>query len=218
MTSVEDSIVYGSIVGVVQDFHFADYKSTIKPFAFVSRQSLLDYATIKIEADNIRNSIDKIERSWLEISGGIPMEYSFLDETFNKLHLQEAKLSKILVALTTLSILVAIIGMYAIARTTIKDRLKEIAIRKVLGSTVLSVSQFIINKFLIIVGLANLIAIPVAIYLSQNWLNGFEYRITPGVGIYGIAVVATLLVAWLTVGYQSLKASLSNPAKVLRQD
>ncbi len=217
-TVQNDTIVNGTIVGVVKDFHFTNYKSKIQPYAFLARDNALPYAHIKLSTNDLAHSISELETTWNELTGGLPMEYYFLDETFNSLHLEQVKLSKILLYLTTLSILIAFIGMYAIANITIKDQLKEIALRKVLGGSVISVSQRVINKFLVIVLIANIIGLPIAYVLTSSWLNEFAYRITVGIGIFFLAISSTMLVAWLTVGYQSFRAAITNPAKVLKQD
>lgn len=214
----QDSIIYGRIIGVVKDFHFSDYKTPIKPFALVSRQASLDYASIKIEGGEISNTINQIESIWQTTANGVPMEYSFLDETFDKLYKQEEKLSEILISLTCLSLLIALVGMYAIASISIKDKMKEIAVRKVLGSSTMKVTQLVTNKFLVLVLLANLLVIPLSVYLLSEWLSNFEYRIELHAGVFAIALIATLVISGITVGFQSLKAAMTNTIKVLRQD
>ncbi len=218
MFSNGDSIINGTVLGVIEDFHFTDFKSEIKPFAFVYRTNTKDYSYIKLNSTNIGQTLTQIEEAWNVASNGAPFEYYFLDETYASLHVQEEKLSNILLYLTFLAVFIAFMGMFAIANMTIKDRLKEIAVRKVLGASVTGVSGMITTKFLALVLVANIIALPLSYYLMSEWLSGFAYRTDLGPLIFTLALGSTLLVAWITVGYQSVRAALINPIRNLRQD
>ncbi|MBO3699794.1 ABC transporter permease [Roseivirga sp. E12] len=208
----------GKIIGVVKDFHFTDYKSSIKPFAFFYRQEPMDYLNVKISTENVSETLRAIEATWSEVSNGAPLEYFFLDQTFSDLYAQESRLSSILLYLTVLALFIAAIGMFSIANMTIKDKRKEIAIRKVLGGSVSGVSNQIIKKFIVLVLIANLIAGPIAYFIMQNWLDGFAYRTSLSVFLFVVAAGSTLLVAWVTVGAQSVRAAVSNPVKSLRAE
>lgn len=208
----------GTVIGVVKDFHFANFKSEIKPFAFFYRDGSMDYLNVKINTGNVGNTLRQVEAVWDEVSSGAPLEYFFLDQTFADLNTQESKLSNILFYLTLLALFIAVIGMFAIANMNIKDRKKEIAIRKVLGGSVSGVSNLIVKKFLILVFTANVIAIPLAYFIMNNWLEGFAYRTSLGLILFAIAVASTMIIAWVTVGLQSFRAAISNPVKSLRSE
>ena len=208
----------GTVIGVVKDFHFTNFKSEIKPFAFFYRDIPMGYLNVKINTANVGNTLRQIEAVWDEVSNGAPLEYFFLDQTFADLNNQESKLSNILLYLTLLALFIAVIGMFAIANMTIKDRRKEIAIRKVLGGSASGVSSLIVRKFLILVLTANVIAVPLAYYIMNNWLEGFAYRTSLGLMLFAVAIASTMLIAWITVGMQSFKAAVSNPVKSLRAE
>ena len=208
----------GTVIGVVKDFHFADFKSEIKPFCFFYREEPQDYLSLKLSTQNLSQTLREIEQVWASFSNQTPLQYFFLDKRFAKLYAKEARLSQVLTILTCLALFIAFIGMFAIANMTIKDRTKEIAIRKVLGASISNVILLISKNFLGLVIIANLIAIPVAFYVVNQWLQGFAYRISPGVTLFLITICSTLLVAWITVGTQSFKAAIGNPVNSLQED
>ncbi|MCE7994769.1 MAG: FtsX-like permease family protein [Roseivirga sp.] len=218
ITKQNDTIRNGSILGVVKDFHFTNFKSEIKPFGFYFRDRPQSHLGIKLSTANLSETMSQIESAWNDLANGAPFEYYFLDESYGAMNAQENKLLNIMSYLTFLAIFIAFIGMFAIANLTIKDKRKEIAIRKVLGASTSGVSNMITSKFLTLVLIANLIAGPLAYLVMQQWLDGFAYRTSLGVTVFAIAIVSTLLVAWFTVGFQSFKAAISNPVKSLRQD
>ena len=203
---------------MVKNFHFTNFKSQIKPFGFYFRDRDQTHLGIKLSTAGLSETIRGIENAWNEVANGAPFEYYFLDESYEAMNAQEGKLLNMMLYLTLLALFIAFIGMFAIANLTIKDRKKEIAIRKVLGASVAGVSNMITRKFLLLVLLANAIGGPVAFYVMQNWLNGFAYRTSLGVTLFVVAILSTLLVAWLTVGLQSFKAAVGNPVRSLRQD
>ncbi|MTI39170.1 ABC transporter permease [Fulvivirga lutimaris] len=217
ITSNNDSIVYGRVVGVVKDFHFTDFKSAIKPFAFLYREGSMPYLNVKISSENITSTLESVSAIWSKYSNS-PLEYSFLDQTFNDLHNEETKLSKILLYLTALAMFIAVMGMFSIVDLTLKAQLKEIAIRKVLGASIANVTQLVTKKFIVLVTIANLIACPIAYLLLNNWLNNFEFHIVIGSSLFIIVVGVTSLVALLTVGTQSFKTAMTNPTTVLRSE
>lgn len=214
----DDSVANGTIIGVVKDFHFTDFKLEIKPFAFFYRDRSLDYVSVKLNTADISETIGEIEGIWSKFTNGEPMEYFFMDQQFADIHAQENRLSKILMYLTMLAFFIAFVGMIAITRITIKDKRKEIAIRKVLGESVAGVTNLITSRFLILVIVANLVAVPVSYWLMNTWLDGFAYRTTLGLELFLVAIGSTILVATSIVGLQSVKAAVTNPVQNLRQE
>lgn len=218
MSQNGDSIENGTVIGVVKDFVFTDLKQEVKPYAFFYRNEDLQNLYIKLETNDISNSISAIQEKWEKVAGNLPFEYFFLDETYQQHHEKETKLSQIFLYLTILAIFIAFVGMVAMTNITIKDRLKEIAIRKVLGATSSSVTRMITVKFLILVLVANIIAIPAGYLLMNNWLSEFAYRTELNAFIFIIGMIITLALAWLIVSAQSMKAAISNPVKSLRSE
>lgn len=208
----------GTIIGVVEDFHFTDFKSDIKPFAFFYRERPQTYLNLKLSTTGLSETLQAVDRVWAQFSNQAPLDYFFLDQNFAELYAKENRLSNVLLFLTILAILIALMGMFAMANITIKDRTKEIAIRKVLGASVSGVTFLITKHFLLLVLLANLIAIPIAYYGMQQWLAGFAYRISLGIALFIVTVLFTLVVAWAIVGLQSFRAAISNPMKSLQEE
>ena len=218
MLSDNDSIINGTVVGVIKDFMFTDFKSEIKPFSFFYREGELSHLYLKVNTENMSQTIKDLETTWQEVAQAVPFEFFFLNDTYTALHAQEEKLSRIFLYLTGLAIFIAFVGMVAMTNITIKDRLKEIAIRKILGASTGNVTQYISRKFLVLVCISNIIAIPTGYLIMGNWLDSFAYRTNMPWTIFLLSMVLTLGIAWLTVGSQTLKAALSNPVESLRSD
>jgi len=208
----------GTVIGVVSDFHFTNFKSEIKPYAFFYRETPLNYLNLQISGQNASQTLAAIEKTWYRFAQDIPLEYTFLDDTFAELHAKESKLSRILLFLTALAIFIAFMGMFASARISIKARRKEISIRKVLGASVSGVTYMITQNFLWLVLVANLVAIPLSFFVMEKWLQGFAYRTSVGFTIILVTILSTLVVAVATVGVQSFRAALSNPVKNLKEE
>lgn len=216
--SEEDSLIYGKLIGVVKDFHFTNFKSKIKPFAFLMRDNGHQYITVKLKSTDISSTIHEIENIWKEIVPGIPMESYFQDHAFVKLYDSEEKLSAVLMFITGLAIFIAFIGMFAMTNLAIKDKIKELAIRKVLGASIKDLAGIIVRSFIFVIIIANVVAWPLGWFAMDRWLNGFAYRIELSIWFFALSILATLMVAGLTVGYQSLKAAKHNPVNSLSQE
>ncbi len=211
-------IIRGMVIGVVKDFHFADFKRPIKPFCFFFGEAPFDFINLQVSAANLNQTIRSIEKTWASFANEAPLEYAFIDESFSELHEKETRLSKILLFLTSLALFIAFMGMLASARITIKSRKKEISIRKVLGASVSGVTYLITRNFLWLVLLANAIAVPISFFIMKKWLQGFAYHTSISYSIFLLTIFSTLLVAAITVGSQSFRAALSNPVKNLKQE
>lgn len=218
ITQDGDSIIFGTVLGVLKDFQFTDLKMKTKPFAFFYRDEPLDYVSVKIARSDVGRALPFIEESWSEVSGGAPVDYFFLDQVYDDLLREENRLSQLMFGLTILSFFIAFIGMFSIANMTLKDRIKEIAVRKVLGASILGVVQLVTSKFLWFVLIANAISIPLAYFFANKWLESFSFRTTLGFELIIIAIVSTTIVAFIVVGGQSLRVAIGNPVKSLRQD
>ncbi|MEL6534073.1 MAG: ABC transporter permease [Bacteroidota bacterium] len=214
----DTAIIEATILGVVKDFHFTDMHSEIKPFAFVFDYDAKDFLYVKLSNADLASAVEAIQAVWQQYSDGNAMEYFFLEDTYAKHYAQEERLSDILLYITGLALFIACLGMFAVANMVIKDRRREIAIRKVLGATVSQVTGLVSKRFLLLVMIANLIAVPVAYLVVQRWLAGFAYQASSGFLLYGLAVLGTLVLAALTVGFQSLRAAINNPAPTLRAE
>lgn len=213
-----DTVRYLEVIGVAKDFHFASLKSEIKPFAFLLNEDFASNFVAKVEAERIDQSLDNLKQSWNKFAPGRPFEYFFLDDRFRELYKAEENFKVIFTAFTAMAIYIACSGLFAIASYFIRRRTKEIGIRKVLGASVAQVTWLVSAEFLAIVGIANLVAWPVAWMFMDNWLNGFAYRVGLSLTNFFVAGAIALLIAMVTVGFQSIRAARANPVNSLRNE
>lgn len=211
------------IIGVMKDFHNVSMNEKIPPLVF----TLLDDASglpkpafqiIKLSSGNIASTINFVKAKWNEINPSIPFEYHFLDEEFDKMYKSEEKLSSIIGGFSLIAVFISALGLFGLASYTAELRKKEIAIRKVLGSTVKNVLSLLLKEYFYLVFIANIIAWPLGYYITHKWIEDYAYKIDIGLGIYVITGIAALLIAVISVGYQSVKAALVNPADNLRSE
>lgn len=206
------------IIGVLKDFHFTSVKHKIEPVVFAYRQGANSTITLKIDPVNISSSLNKIEKIWEEVNPMVPFDYTFFDDEFAKLEIKENDFGKLILRFTLLSILIAILGLYGLAAYSVERKNREIGIRKVLGSSVSRVILFLSVEFTRLVGIAIILAIPVSYYLLNNWLQNFEYKANLNIDAFVISSLASLLIAFITVSVQSLKAARRNPSVTLKYE
>jgi putative ABC transport system permease protein len=213
-----DTVRYSEVIGVTKDFHFASLKSEIKPYAFLFNENYASNFVVKAEAKRIDETLENLRKSWDEFAPGRPFDYYFLDDQFRQLYKAEENFKVIFTAFTAMAIYIACSGLFAIASYFIRRRTKEIGIRKVLGASVVQVTWLVSSEFLVIVGIANVLAWPVAWKFMDNWLNGFAYRIDLSLTNFLIAGLVALMIAMITVGFHSIRAARANPVNSLRNE
>lgn len=206
-----------SIIGVVKNFHFQNLRNSIEPLIFELDRSR-GYLSLKIEADNIPATINFLEEKWREFAPGQPFEYSFLDERFSQMYEAEQKLGKIFGVFAFLAIFIACLGLYGLAAFTAEQRRKEIGVRKVLGASIMSIISLLSKEFLKLVGIAFLIAAPIAYYFMNEWLQDFKNRTNINLMVFILAGVVALVIAWVTMSFQSWNAARINPARSLKDE
>lgn len=206
-----------TVVGVVEDFHFESLKENISPLAFFLRKNN-GSAAFRFEAKNTQDVIQSIEKSWKKLAPAQPFSYSFLDEDFANMYKNEQRLGETFGVFAALAILIACLGLFALTAFTAEQRTKEIGIRKVLGASVTSIVLLLSKEFGKLILIAFVLAAPLAWYAVQWWLKGYTYKVEIGVLVYVIAGAFAFMVAWLTMGYQSIKAARNNPVKSLRSE
>jgi putative ABC transport system permease protein len=213
-----DTLYYVTVVGMVKDFHFASFKSEIKPFAFIVSPRRVDNLTIKLAEKDMPATLAQIEKKWKAHAPDRPFQYSFLDEAFAKLYKSEADFQKIFIVLVTLSILIACLGLFGLATFTAEQRTKEIGIRKVLGASVSGIVKMLSADFMRLVFIALLIATPLAWWAMNRWLNNYAYRIDISFWIFLLAGTVSIVIAMVTVSFQAFRAALANPVRSLRTE
>ena len=213
-----EKVRYFTIIGVVKDFHFANLRNEIKPYMFLLNAKGVDNFAVKISSSDFPGTINALKKAWSSIEPNRPFEYFFLDETFQKLYKADENFKLVFSVLTMGAIYIACSGLFAIAAFFIKRRTKEIGIRKVMGASVAQITWLVSSEFLSIVLLANLIAWPLAWLGMDTWLNGFAYRISISPGSFLIAGALAVLMAAMTISFQSIRSAFANPVDSLRSE
>ena len=178
----------------------------------------LSYVYIKIRPGEITATLDYIKKTTEAFAPDYPFRFEFMDRTYNRLYEMEIRMGKIINVFTLLAVFISCLGLFGLASYTIEKRTKEIGIRKVLGASVTKITYMLSLEFLKWVALANLIAWPIAWYFMRQWLDNFVYRVDFSWWIFLIAGMLGLILALLTVIFQSTKAALSNPVDSLRYE
>jgi putative ABC transport system permease protein len=205
------------IVGVVKDFNYNSLRETVTPLVlFYGNQT--GKAAIKINTANIKGLVAQIENEWRAIAPGQPFSYAFMDDQFNNQYRTEQRVSRISITFSILAILIACLGLFGLVTYAAEQRVKEIGIRKVLGASAVNLVSMLSKDFLKLVIISALIAFPVAWWAMHKWLQDFAYRIHIGWWIFLLAGSVAVLIALLTVSFQTIKAALTNPVKSLRTE
>ncbi len=206
------------IIGVVKDFNVRSLHFKTEPVIIMYGPRWFRYVAVKISSSNIQESLDLIDQEWQSFYSGFPLEYSFLDESLARQYLAEEKLSSIFQVFSTIAILIAGLGMAGLASFIVNQRTREIGIRKVLGGSTSSILFMFSKYFLTLIAISVLIAWPVSFYLMNEWLSEFAYRVSLEVDYFLWSLLIILLVIFSTIGYQTIRAALTNPVKTLRYE
>ncbi|MBD1384992.1 ABC transporter permease [Mucilaginibacter rigui] len=206
-----------NIVGVIKDFQYSSAKQKIAPLMMLfgnSNGSII----VKVKTADMHGLVTSIENQWNEYHADAPFSYTFLDDQFAQLYVAEARTGKIFTSFAILAVIIASLGLFGLSAFSIRQRVKEIGIRKVLGASSGSITGMLSAQFLKLVGLSVLIAIPVTWYAMHRWLQEFAYRIEIQWWVFVLAGALALTVAFITVSFQTVKAALTNPVKSLRSE
>ncbi|MCF8280264.1 MAG: FtsX-like permease family protein [Bacteroidales bacterium] len=209
-----------TVVGVVKNFHQQSPKLAYEPLIFriSPRYATPDFFSIKTNAKDIGGTLSAIEAKYAAAFGGNPFDYFFLDEHFAKQFEEDKRLGRLTALFAGLAIFVSCLGLFALAAFVAERRTKEIGIRKVLGASVNSLVGLLSKEFIMLVGIAIVIATPLAWYAMNAWLQNFEMRIDLEWWMFAVAGLAAVVIAFLTMSFQSVKAALANPVKSLRSE
>jgi putative ABC transport system permease protein len=208
----------GTVVGVIKDFHFSSLHQPIGPMMLFLDTTFTNYYLVKVRGDRIPATLQALQALWKERVPTMPFDYRFLDDNYNSLYKTEQKTADIFTAFSTLAILLACMGLFALSAFATAQRTKEIGIRKVLGANVAGIVGLIAKDFLKLTLIGVLIASPLAWYFMNHWLQDFAYRININAWVFILAGGAALLIAFITVSFQSIKAALANPVESLRSE
>jgi len=225
MQSTQDGFQPMQVVGVVEDFNFESLRDEIRPLLinFVKEASGGDdmranLLTIRFDTDDPHEAIDIVTETWKKYSNGEPIEFAFVDQTLDDMYRTEQRTGQLFSIFTVIAIFIAALGLFALASYTAEQRTKEIGIRKAMGASGLSIIRLLSLEFTKFVFIGFLIAIYPAYYFIDQWLQGFAYQVSYGMGIFIISGIAGLLIAIISVAYQAIRAAATNPSHALRYE
>lgn len=214
---LQNGPVKGRVIGVVKDFHFESLHEPIVPVVFIGQKNF-STISILISESEMKTALAHIEKVWNEFVPELPFSYGFLSERYSNLYDSEKSQNELFLIFAGLAIFIASIGLFGLATFNTLQRSKEVSIRKVLGAPVGSILQLLSKEILILILIANLISWPIAWYFMKEWLNGFAYHIEMDVLTYVGAGMLAVVITLITIGSQTVKAALTNPATVLRNE
>ena len=205
------------VIGVVEDYHFASLHQQIDPLAIMMGDDIRVIA-IKVAAGPVSPVVDVVSDAWATLGTKYPFAFTFLDESYDQLYRAEQRQSKVFTLFAGIAVFIACLGLFGLVTFVAEQRTKEIGVRKVLGASVWQLVQLLTRDFAVLVVIALVIASPLAYYAMEQWLNDFAYRVAWQPTTFLLAGALTLLIALLTVSWQSAKAALANPTEALRSE
>lgn len=205
------------ILGVVADFNYASAKQKVAPLMMMLGNNS-GGLVIKINTSDVKGFLGDFKKQWDAFKPAGPLEYNFLDDNFSKLYASEIRTQKIFSAFAMIAIIIASLGLFGLSAFVIEQRKKEISIRKVLGASIQNVLLLVSKDFLLLVGIAFLISIPVTWWAMHNWLQDFAYRINIHWWVFALAGMIAILISVLTISFQAIKAAIANPVKSLKTE
>ena len=220
------------VIGVVRDFHYASLYSKVEPLVMVEDPSIIlegaedtsvdnspaPKLLIRLRPGNISASVDQIKLVWEKIFGRDEFNFSFIDQALEAQYRNDQNLSKIVSIAALLAILIGSLGLYGLASLSMQNRTKEISIRKVMGATEQSLFLLLSKEYVIMILICLFLSVPVTVYLMQNWLSLFEYRVNIGWSVFVLAAVISLIIAVFALGFELLKTARAQPARTLKNE
>jgi putative ABC transport system permease protein len=207
-----------TVIGVVKDFHYASLREELEPICIGVGMGGLDKLVIRVRTKKIAELITQLKETWKEIDSNHPFDFFFLDDFFNAQYLSEERLLNIFASFSGLAIIIACLGLFGLSSFMAEQRTKEIGIRKVLGASIPEVVALLSRELLVLVGVAVLVAWPVAYFAMNSWLRNFPFRISPSPWIFLVSGLLALTIGFLTVSFQAIKAASANPVDSFRYE
>jgi len=205
------------IIGVVKDFNFSSLRDVVSPVVLTLAHNT-GALSIRVHTANIHALLAQINARWKDVSPGVQMNYSFMDQDFDASYRTEQRTGTISLIFSSLAIIIACLGLFGLAAYAAEQRAKEIGIRKILGARIGAIAGMLSFDFIKLVLMAILIALPAGWYLMNKWLQSFAYRQEINWWVLALAGFTAIFIALITVSFQSIKAALSNPVESLRSE
>ncbi|MDA0194993.1 MAG: ABC transporter permease [Bacteroidetes bacterium] len=220
--AINKKITYGDregrVIGVAQNINFETLQNEISPLIMHIPEGPGRLISIKMNGTNVDETVSYIEEQWSNFSPNTPIQYSFIDERFRRLYESENQRAQLFTGFSLLAIFLACLGLFGLASFTVAQRSREISIRKVLGATVAHIVSILSKEFLILVGISAIVAFPIAYLFMNDWLQNYAYRIELDSIPFIVAGVISLLIAFLTISFQTFKAANNNPTDALSEE
>jgi len=211
-----------TIIGIIDNFHFESLHRDVRRMGYLLPEAIdstrKPFLLVKISAQVTYDAIAFLQRTWKSLSGGLPFEFTFLDEKVNSLYENDNRAGRIVTLFSCLAIFVSCLGLFGLAAFVAEQRTKEIGVRKVLGAPLSNIMWLLTGQFIKWVFIANLIAWPAGYWVMSRWLEGFAFRASLSVWIFVASGAVALIIATLTVSSQVIKAALTNPAQSLKYE
>lgn len=214
--SIRASNVDYHVIGVIKDFNFNSLRDNITPLVFVLGDDWRASLAVRMEGQQATIVLEQVKRTWAKLAPGHQMDYSFMDKDFDALYNTEQRMQKLFVIFTALAIIIACLGLFGLSAYAAEQRNREISIRKVLGASITNLVAMLSMDFIKLVITSILIGVPLAWLMMQSWLQSFAYRDALPWWSFFVAAGGTILIALLTISFQSFKAALINPAENLK--
>lgn len=208
-----------TVIGVVQDFNFESVKQEVGPICMVAnKDNQASIISVKINGKDAAKAVTAISALWKSFAPNQPVRYTFMDESFANMYADVQRTGNIFTSFAVLAIIIACLGLFALSAFMAEQRNKEIGIRKVLGASVVGITSMLSKDFVKLVVIAIVIATPVAWWAMTKWLQDFAYRIAVSWWMVGLAALVSIIIALITISFQSIKAAVVNPVKSLRSE
>ena len=208
------------MIGVVKDFHYTSLHTPIEPLALFQSDPRYGSGTLmlRLEGGDTGTQLAELEERWAEVMPGADWEAAFLDDSIARLYAAEDTLFRVFTAFAVLTLVLTAMGLFGLAAFTAKRRTREIGVRRVLGASLGDVVRLLNREFLVLLGVAALLAFPLAAFAAQRWLEGFAYHTGLSVLHFFGALVVTLLITVLTVSWHAWRTVHADPVKALRHE
>jgi putative ABC transport system permease protein len=213
-----DGSIVGPVVGVVEDFHGTTLAKEMKPIVLGSFKNSYQLANIKLQSKDAHQTLTAVEKLWNNTFPNFVYEYQFLDDKIASFYEQEEQVSQLYKAFAAIAIFISCLGLYGLVSFMAVQRTKEVGIRKVLGASVGNILYLFSKEFTLLITLAFIIAAPISYFLMHAWLRNFAYRITIDPTVFLLTILTAVVIAWIAVGYQAVKAATAKPVASLRTE
>ncbi|MGZ5133752.1 MAG: ABC transporter permease, partial [Flavitalea sp.] len=213
-----DGVITAPIVGVIKDFHVYSLRDPVSPVVLGSWKDLYRTLNIKIKPDNVKSTLASIQNLWTQTYPDYVYEHEFLDEKINNFYRQENQLSHLYKIFAAIAIFISCLGLYGLISFMSVQRTKEVGIRKVLGASVGKILFLFSKEFMLLIVIAFAVSAPISYFIMHQWLQDYTFRIKLGIEFFALAILISVAIAWITVGYRAVRAALANPVKSLRTE